>query len=374
MTTGLPDDEYVLAVRQDPSDPRLLLVGTRSTVFMTLDGGVHWQPLSLNLPYVQVRDIAINTRQGDVTIATHGRAFWVLDNLALLEQMSLQPSVGADDAQVYAPETAWESHVYGSNESAKYQHDVGSNPPFGATVFFHVPDTYHGKVPVSLSFLDADGHVVRTFALHLKTKEPKTSPAQKDNRTPIEEKQHADEKLTAITAGFNRFQWDLRYPDATEVTGFQTPIAAGGLDDSVQGPMVIPGRYTVVLDYDGRKSQRSFQVALDPRPHPAPDALQQRLALEMQIHATLDKLDKAIGENVQLALASSEGPLLHESKLRSHLAYLASNIDLAYETPTAAEHEASMTSTTTPRPASSAYRRPSRKASRCCRVPSPPRG
>ena len=409
MTTGLPDDEYVLAVRQDPSDPRLLFVGTRSTVFMTLDGGGYWQPLSLNLPYVQVRDIAINTRQGDVTIATHGRAFWVLDNLALLEQMSLQPSVGADDAQVYAPETAWESHVYGSNELTKYQHDVGSNPPFGATVFFHVPDTYHGKVPVSLSFLDADGHVVRTFALHLKTKEPKTSPAQKDNRTPIEEKQHADEKLTAITAGFNRFQWDLRYPDATEVTGFQTPIAAGGLDDSVQGPMVIPGRYTVVLDYDGRKSQRSFQVALDPRLHPAPDALQQRLALEMQIHATLDKLDKtinraiatrgkldaavahhkltaekahaalaaldeAIGENVQLALASSEGPLLHESKLRSHLAYLASNIDLAYETPTAAEHEASMTSTTRLRPASSACRRPSRKASRCCRVPSPPRG
>jgi len=165
----------------------------------------------------------------------------------------------------------------------------------------------------------------------------------------------------------------------------------------------------VVLDYDGRKSQRSFQVALDPRLHPAPDALQQRLALEMQIHATLDKLDKtinraiatrgkldaavahhkltaekahaalaaldeAIGENVQLALASSEGPLLHESKLRSHLAYLASNIDLAYETPTAAEHEASMTSTTRLRPASSACRRPSRKASRCCRVPSPPRG
>ncbi|MDE2261190.1 MAG: exo-alpha-sialidase [Gammaproteobacteria bacterium] len=374
MTTGLPDDEYALAVRQDPSDPRLLFLGTRSTVFVTFDGGAHWQPLSLNLPHVQVRDIAINTRQGDVTIATHGRAFWVLDNLALLEQMSLQPSVGADDVQVFAPGTAWESHAYGSNPFAKYQHDVGSNPPFGATVFFHVPATYHGKVPVSLTFLDSEGRVVRTFALHLKAKQPKLSPAQHDNLTPIEEKQQADEKLTAITAGSNRFQWDLRYPDATEVTGFQTPIAAGGLDDSVQGPMVVPGRYTVVLDYNGRKSQRTFQVALDPRLHPAPDALQQRLALQMQIHATLDKLDEtinqaiatrakleaavsrhevtagkahdalaaldqAIGENVQLELHSSEGPLLHESKLRSHLAYLAANIDLAYERPTAAERQ-----------------------------------
>ncbi|MHB8814040.1 MAG: hypothetical protein ACYDAE_12305, partial [Steroidobacteraceae bacterium] len=241
-------------------------------------------------------------------------------------------------------------------------------------VFFHVPDTYHGKVPVSLTFLDGDGHVVRTFALHLKTKQPKLMPAQRDNLTPIQEKQRADEKLTAIKPGFNRFQWDLRYTDATEVSGFQPPIAAGGLDDTVQGPTVIPGRYTVVLDYNGRKSQRTFQVALDPRLHPAAEALQQRLALEMQIHTSLDTLNKtlnqaiatrgkleaaiahqkvtaekardalaalnqAIGSYVQLDLHSSEGSVIHETKLRDHLAYLAADIDLAYELPTAAEHQ-----------------------------------
>ena len=374
LTNGLPDDEYVLAVRQDPSDPRLLFVGTKSTVFTSFDGGGHWQPLSLNLPHVQVRDIAINTRQGEVTIATHGRAFWVLDNLALLEQLSLEPSVSADQVQVYAPQTAWLSHAYGASSGAKFQHDVGTNPPFGATVFFHVPDTYHGKVPVSLTFLDDQGHVIRTFALHLKAKEPKLSAAQRDNFTPIEAKQEADEKLTAITAGSNSFQWDLRYSEAAEVTGFEAPAAAGGLEDSTQGPTVIPGRYTVVLDYDGRKSQRSFEVALDPRLHPAPDALQQRLALEMQIHTTLDTLDKKLNEAiatrqklqaavtghkvtaeraqaalaaldqaingyVQLDLHASEGPLMHETKLRSHLAYLAANIDLAYERPTAAERQ-----------------------------------
>ena len=374
MTAGLPDDEYALAIRQDPSDPRLLFLGTRSTIFVSLDGGARWQPLSLNLPHVQVRDIAINTRQGDITIATHGRAFWVLDNLALLEQMSLEPPVSADQVQVYAPATAWESHAYGRSPMAERQHDAGTNPKFGATVFFHIPDTYHGKEPVSLTFLDGEGHVVRTFALHLKKKQPTLTPEERDNLTPIEQKQQADEKLTAVTAGFNSFQWDLRYPDATEVTGFETPVAAGGLEDSVQGPMVVPGRYTVVLDYDGRKSQRSFEVALDPRLHPAPGALAQRLALEMQIHTTLDTLDKsvnqaiatrrklegavarhevtadeahaglaaldqAIGSSVQLDLHSSEGTLLHEAKLRSHLAYLAANIDLAYEMPTAAERQ-----------------------------------
>jgi hypothetical protein len=275
---------------------------------------------------------------------------------------------------VFAPETAWLSHDYGSSETAKYQHDVGSNPPFGATVFFHIPDTYHGKVPVSLTFLDSDSHVVRTFALHLKTKPPKQTAAQRDNLTPSEAKQQADERLTAITAGSSSFQWDLRYAEATEVTGFQPPIAAGGLDDSVQGPTVIPGRYIVVLDYNGRKSQRSFQVQLDPRLHPAPEALQQRLALEMQIHTTLDTLDKtlnraiavrqklqaavahhqvtpnkaqaalaaldqAIGGYVQLDLHSSEGSVIHETELRDHLAYLGANIDLAYEMPGAAEHQ-----------------------------------
>ncbi len=341
---------------------------------MTFDGGAHWQPLSLNLPHVQVRDIAINVRQGDVTLATHGRAFWVLDNLALLEQMSLQPAVSAEQVQVYAPETAWLTHAYGSSPSAKYLHDVGTNPRFGATVFFHVPDTYQGKEPVSLTFLDDQGHLVRKFALHLQGKEPKMTPAQKDNLTPAEAKARADERLTAIRAGFNSFQWDLRYADATEVEGFETPIAAGGLEDSVRGPTVVPGRYTVVLDYGGRKAQRDFQVALDPRLHPQAGALQERLALEMKIHTTLDTLDKAlnraiatreklaaalahhkvsaakahaalsaldqaIGGSVQLDLHSSEGPLLHESKLRSHLAYLAANIDLAYERPTAAEHQ-----------------------------------
>jgi photosystem II stability/assembly factor-like uncharacterized protein len=373
VTAGLPDDEYALVVRQDPSDPRLLFLGTKSTVFVSFDGGGRWQPLALNLPHVQVRDIAINTRQGDVVIATHGRAFWVLDNLTVLEQESQQPAVSADQVQAYAPQTAWLSHDYGASAGARFQHDVGTNPEFGATVFFHVPDTYRGKEPVSLTFLDDQGHVVRTFALHLKKKEPKQTDAQRDNLTPIEEKEQADEKLTAITAGFNTFQWNLRYADATEVTGFETPAAAGGLDDTVQGPSVIPGRYTVVLDYNGRKSQRSFQVALDPRMHPEPDALQQRLALGMQIRATLDTLDKtvnqaiatrerlrsavarqeitaakaqpalaaldqAIDRNVQLDLHASEGPLLHETKLRSHLAYLAADIDLSYAMPTPAEH------------------------------------
>ena len=81
---------------------------------MSFDGGAAWQPLALNLPKVQVRDLAIDTRQGAVVAATHGRAFWVLDNLALLEQISREGSRVANGAQVFAPQTAWLTHAYGA--------------------------------------------------------------------------------------------------------------------------------------------------------------------------------------------------------------------------------------------------------------------
>ena len=372
LMTGLADDQYVFVVRQDPADAKLLFLGTKNSAYVSLDGGAHWQSLALNLPHVQVRDLAIDARQGAIAVATHGRAFWVLDNLTLLEQLSQRPAPNADAAQVYAPQTAWLSHAYGQSDTAKYVPAVGTNPPFGATVFFRIPAGYDGTGPVSLAFIDAEGKLVRRFTLHLKTQQPKLSAEAHDNRTPTQKKQAAAEKLTAISPGLNRFQWNLCYPDATEVTGFQPPIPAGGLPDEVKGPTVLPGHYAVVLDYAGQRTQQPLIVALDPRLHPAPNALQQRLALELRIHGALETLDRdinqaiavrgrlnagvaaqkissakataalaalgdAIDSLVQLKIQSSEGSLLHETKLRSHLAYLAADIDLAYEQPTPAQ-------------------------------------
>jgi photosystem II stability/assembly factor-like uncharacterized protein len=372
LTTGLPQDDYVFVVRQDPANARLLFAGVKNTVFMSLDGGAHWQSLELNLPHVQVRDMAIDSRQGAVVLATHGRAFWVLDNLAFLEQLSQQPAVNIDAPRLFAPQTAWLSHAYGRSPMAKYVPSVGSNPEFGATVFFRVPAGYDGKAPVSLAFFDAGGALVRRFSLHLKTEEPKLSKADEDNQTPAQKKAAQQEKDTAISPGMNRFQWNLRYPDATEVTGYYVPIAAGGLDDEVDGPHVLPGRYSVVLDYAGQQLRQPLVVALDPRLHPVAGALEQRLALEQRIHAALDSLDAllnkaiavrdklnasvaggklsagrvrraladldgAIDENVQLKLQSSEGPLMHETRLRDHLAYLAATVELSYLAPTAAD-------------------------------------
>ncbi len=338
ITAGLPDDEYAFVIRQDPNDADLFFLGTKNTVYVSFDGGAGWQPLSLNLPHVQVRDIAIDARQGDVVVATHGRSFWVLDDLALLEQLSKNGGADAGGARIFAPQTAWLSHAYGTSAYARFIPAAGENPPFGATVFFELPSSYDGRTPVKLSFLDASGATIRTFTLHRKDK--------------------GAEK--GVVAGANRFQWDLRYPSATDVTGFRSPVAAGGLDDSVLGPTVVPGTYSVVLDYGGHAAQQSFEVALDPRLHVDQSDLAARLALGLRIHNALDGLDRTlnraiamrnrlhgseraaldreIGQLVQLDIHSSEGDLLHESKLHSHLAYLAAEVELSYTAPTDAEN------------------------------------
>ncbi len=364
ITAGLPKDEYVFVIRQDPADSNLFFLGTKSTVYVSLDGAASWQPLSLKLPPVQVRGIAIDTRQGDVAIATHGRAFWILDNLTLLEQMTGRAGPLADRAALFTPERAWLSHAYGGPGDEEAPHDAGENPPFGARIFFQVPKNYDGSTPVTLSFTDSSGALVREFHLHLKdTSETKKSKAAEDSETTSEQRADDLKHLTAIDPGMNHFQWDLRYTEAAEVKGFNAPEDAD-VDNNVDGPVVVPGSYRVALEYGSEKLTAPVDVSLDPRIHVGPDALAQRLALQLQIHATLDSLDTALNRAiavrdslatagrdstalapltgaidslVQLQITSSEGDLSFEPKLRTHLGLLAGEIGMAYAAPNAAQ-------------------------------------
>ena len=358
LTKGLPDDQYAFVVRADPREPRLLFAGTRSSVYVSFNGGSEWQPLTHNLPGVQMRDIAIDARQGEVVVATHGRAFYILDNLALLEQLAREPQSSATSAHLFAPETAWLSHAYGA--AADLPPSAGKNPAFGATVFFTVPAGYDGKTPVSLTFEDAHGATIRSFALHLKKKHAKKlAPEVKSELLAIPKRALGLEEATAIEPGINAFQWDLRYAPATEVEGYREETFLD-FSGSVDGPTVVPGAYVAVLQYGDRKFTAPVEVRLDPRLHPAAGDLDARLALEMRIHETLNKLNTAINaarssertvskdqrERIESALAnlvqfdthSSEGDTLHETKLREHLSFLANELEIAYEKPTAAEY------------------------------------
>jgi len=321
----------------------VLFAGTRSTVYVSLDAGTQWQPLTLNLPGVQVRDVAINARQGQVAVATHGRAFWVLDNLALLEAL-------ADGTQtLYKPETAWLSHAYGGQD----------NPKYGATVFFNIPKSYDGKTPVTISFQDANGKTVRAFSLHKREKHPnKIADDILAGMTAADQNAYNLRRKTAIDPGMNVFQWDMRYAPPTEIIGARA-MGTDDFSDQMVGPTIVPGDYTVLLDYGGTVSKQPLHVAIDPRFHPAAGELDARLALAQQIAGTLDELnrtvnaaldarsrmdaakraqlDAALAKIVEFRFASSEADVIWETQLRDHLAFLMNELDPAYQAPTAAE-------------------------------------
>jgi len=258
------------------------------------------------------------------------------------------------------PETAWLSHAYG--QPGFPIPNLGDNPEYGATVYFDIPKDYSGRTPVRLTFLDSKGKTVRSFDLHLRDKKPKelsfAELALLDQ--PTQTAYHL-RRLTAINPGMNKFRWDLHYAPATEVTGLHNSIA-DDYSSGMIGPTIVPGSYTVVLDYGGKVSRKTFQVALDPRLHPASGELLARLTFALRISDYLDSLDKTVNaalvardrmpaaqraqvdailnDLVQFNIRSSEGDLLHESRLHEQLAFLMNSLDLAYQAPTKAEYAA----------------------------------
>ncbi|MGB6600559.1 MAG: hypothetical protein WBE77_05705 [Candidatus Cybelea sp.] len=363
LSGGLPSGQYLYTVRQDPNAPNLLFLTAKSTVFVSFDGAAHWQPLTLNLPDVQVRDVAIDAREGKVVIATHGRSMWVLDNLTLLEQLTRPSSANANGAVLYAPQRAWLTHAYGTPAfgGAANASGNGENPPFGAAVIFYVPRSYDGKTPVSLTFKDSAGNIVRSYALHLKSQAKPETPSERYH--PTEDRARAFARLTGISPGMNVFQWDLRYPDATEVTGFEPSGSGGGLEDSLLGPQIVPGNYTVTLEYGGAQMSQPLELALDPRSTATAQDLAARRDLGLKIQALQDQLDRTVNAAIaarakvgapdpvaaQLDAAigavvdtvhpqADEGSLLYEARLRDFVAYLNAEVDTGYVRPTAAEY------------------------------------
>ena len=353
IISGLPGNEYVESVRQDPNDPSLMFLGTSATAYMSLDGGSNWQPLTLNLPAVRVNDIAIQPYQHAVVLATFGRGFWVLDNLQFLEQLSAA-QVSSDAPYLFKPQQTWLVTRGGGFGGPSVG---GENLAAGATVFFHLPADYNGKTPVKLSFTTTDGKLINSFTLPLK---PKKVNSGFGART---------EKPEPLHAGMNRFQWNLRYPDAVMVKGIDADAQMAG--STPVGPEVVPGTYDAVLNYGGSTQTQPFVVKLDPNLTTTQAELQQRFDLLMQIQDALNQLGTSLNEataarsSLEKALAnksvsasqaqqtladlnrdidsmvnftiqSSEGALVFPMRLHFWLISIAQQIGMAFVPPTPA--------------------------------------
>ncbi|MGB6517871.1 MAG: hypothetical protein WBE79_05110 [Candidatus Cybelea sp.] len=363
LTSGLPADQYVHVVREDSREPRVLFAGARSTVYVTLDGGERWQPLTLNLPGAQVRDLAIDAREGELVAATHGRAFWILDNLALIEQLARESAQSVADAQLFAPEPAWLTHSYGAANTFGFATtNFGQNKEYGATVYFSLPPSYSGSTPVTLTFEDRNRATVRSFALHLKGVSERQLNAQQEADLDTTKKRARDlNELTTVRSGTNAFTWDLRGPPTYDPPGFRD-LTSDDWSDASDAATVPPGQYTVLLQYGTTRITAPLSVQLDPNVHRSPGDLEARYALESRILKTIDSLDRAIaaavadglkmppaarapleGEIANLVLfdlRSSEGDVMHPTKIREQLGFLLNSLEGAYARPTAAEYGA----------------------------------
>jgi hypothetical protein len=219
----------------------LLYAGTERGVYVSFDDGDRWQPLQLNLPVTSIRDIAINAN--DIAIATHGRAFWVLDGVASLRQLATAAAQGG--TYLFAPAPAYRTRP-GNEEGTPLPLDEpqAENPATGLYVDYYLPDVPNG--PVEIAILDAKGATLRRWSSS--DKPEKTDPKSVDF-TPYWIPEHA---VPAATAGAHRFVWAF----------------AAGSDD---GPLVPPGRYAVRLTVDGKTYERTATIVRDPRV-PASDA------------------------------------------------------------------------------------------------------
>ena len=272
ISAGLPDGAVVHAVREDPVRRGLLYAGTERGVFVSFDDGAHWGSLQLNLPSVPVHDLLV--KGDDLVVATHGRAFWILDDITPLRQMG-----GDTEGQslvLFQPQRAARLHYPDSVDSRR---PVGENPPAGAIIDFVL-----GEAPtseVTFDILDAEGRVLRHQS-SLKSTKVVQPPEWPDQIVP-------DDKLPA-SKGFNRIIWDLRSNDPEQIPG------AFYSGPTPRGVLVAPGRYTVRIAMGSEVKTAPLEVFADPRVANAADAIAAETALSWKVYGDIDRLHHAVNE------------------------------------------------------------------------------
>ncbi|HET9994498.1 MAG TPA: hypothetical protein VFQ18_03745 [Candidatus Acidoferrum sp.] len=269
LVAGLPDNSYVHAVREDPKRKGLLYAGTETGIWVSFNDGSNWQPLQLNLPVTPIHDLIIH--DDDLAVATHGRSFWVLDDISPLRQLSA--SNAAEDAHLFTPRTAFRARM---GHMRRRRYAIGENPPEGAILYYYLKE--EPKAPAKLELLDAQGKVIRAFTSEEKKKEGAAEEWERD----------APEEHIPAKAGLNLFTWDLRYELPVKV-----PLAIY-TNGEPTGPLVLPGSYQVRLTVAGKSQTAPLEVKLDPRVHTSAEDLRKQFDLMLKLRDRQDAMNKAI--------------------------------------------------------------------------------
>ena len=299
LVNGIPDTAYVHVVREDPKRKGLLFAGTETGIYVSFDDGANWQSLKMNLPQAPIDDLAIHNN--DLVVATHGRAFWILDDITPLRQ--LDDKTMNEDAHFFTPETAYRTRIFGLMLPGAMS--LGQNPPSGAVLDYWLKEAPKGEV--KLQILDGQGKVIRTFTSKKKPQGESGGDEGFFQRGP---------EALPVQTGLNRFVWDLRYEAPTKVPGLVVWGASG------EGPMAVPGKYQAKLTIGGQDYTASFEVKEDPRVKSSQADLEKQLALGLKIRDRVSEAHRAVNEmkEVQAQIADVKKRYADDPKAKAALA------------------------------------------------------
>ena len=272
ITAGIPDGAYVHVVREDPVKPGILYAGTETGVFISYDAGANWQSLQLNLPVSPIHDLVL--KNNDLVVATHGRSFWILDDISPLRQLAGHSPEG--EMLLFNPAPTYRVHFPDQFERRR---PVGENPPNGAIVTYFFKSA--PKSEVTLEILDDKGALIRRYS-SVEAKQSETPPEWPDLQPPQE--------VIPVVPGFNRFTWDLRYEGPHKLPG----EVLGEFRS--RGPMAPPGDYQVKLSAEGKSLTVPLKLKMDPRVNVSAADLAREFQLELRIRDGLSSIHQTIQE------------------------------------------------------------------------------
>jgi hypothetical protein len=258
IVDGIPENEVVNTVREDPTRKGMLLAGTERAAYVSFDDGDHWQTLRLNMPATSIRDLVVHN--DDVVVGTHGRSFWILDDITPLRQLNAQTV--AAQAVLYKPQVAYRiARDRATDTPLPPEVPAGQNPPDGAILDYYLASKASSTVLVEI--FDRAGKSVRRYSSDDK---PADLSAQEERELNVPTYWIRQPRALSTEAGMHRWVWDvrLRPPDALAHT---YPIAAIYHDTPSEplGPWVLPGEYVVKLTVDGKTYSQPLTVKMDPR-------------------------------------------------------------------------------------------------------------
>ncbi|MFM1757037.1 MAG: hypothetical protein RL621_2026, partial [Bacteroidota bacterium] len=250
IITGLPN-EPINAVREDAVRKGLLFAGSENAVYVSFDAGEHWQSLQLNMPSTSIRDLVI--KDDDLVIGTHGRSFWILDNISSLRQLNASTK---NQVALFKPQVAtrvrWNMNT---DTPLPPEEPAGENPPDGAMIEYYLPNATNDIIQIDI--LNQQKEVIRTF------KSNDTLYKIPDVNIPLY--WIRPQKIVSNQSGMHRLLWDMKYTPLNLPVSYPMTAVKNNTAPDATAPWVLPGTYTVRMTIGSKTLEQPLEIKMDPR-------------------------------------------------------------------------------------------------------------